>query len=78
MKKLIPLFFLILPAVISNSCLFNKDNCVECDIYNSYGNYVEYYGEECGNSIKTDKFESEAEDYALDYYDGYATCYDSY
>jgi hypothetical protein len=76
MKKLVSLFLLILPALLSNSCLLNKDNCIECDIYNSYGNYVEYYGSECGNALKTSQFESDADEYASDYYDGWASCYD--
>ena len=78
MKKLATFFLLFLPSLISSSCLFNKDNCVSCDIYNYYGNYVEYYGSECGTAIRTSQFENEADEYASDYYDGYAQCYDDY
>jgi hypothetical protein len=75
MKRLVSLFFLILPAMITNSCLF-KNNCVACDIYNSYGTYMEYYGSECGAGHKTNNYEDEAEQYAVDYYGGYAICYE--
>jgi hypothetical protein len=74
MKRLISLFFLILPAMISGSCFLTNDTCVECEIYNNYGNYVEYYGSECGSALRRNNFESDAENYAEEYYDGYAVC----
>lgn len=76
MKRLVSLFFLILPALITNSCLFNSDNCVTCDIYDNYGTYMEFYGTECGPDRKNNNYIDEAEQYAVDYYEGYAICYE--
>jgi hypothetical protein len=75
MKRIVSVFFLILPALITNSCLNSNDNCIVCEINDYYGSFKEYYGSECGNALRTSKFENDAEEYAEEYYDGYANCY---
>jgi hypothetical protein len=75
MKKLVSVFFLILPAVLTSSCMISNDNCVACEIVDYYGSFKEFYGSECGNALRTSKFEDDAQEYAEEYYDGFANCY---
>ncbi|MBN1416823.1 MAG: hypothetical protein JW973_17125 [Bacteroidales bacterium] len=76
MKKIISLAVLLIPVLLSASCIFNRDKCISCEIYDDYGYYQEYYGSECGSFSRLEDFEEEADDYAWNYYNGYAVCYD--
>ncbi len=70
------LLFLSMAVVVmmTNSCYY-EDECLQCEIYDYYGNYVEYYGSECGDSYDQDYFMTQADDYAWYNYSGYAECY---
>ena len=77
MKKTILFLFLIIPALLSDSCITCHDcECIECEIFDEYGYYIEDYGRECGDSYDLDYFAGEADDYAWYSYGGYAECFD--
>jgi hypothetical protein len=75
MKRFLIKISFLLPILITCSCYTDDQyGCLECEIYDANGYYMENYGTEC-DVFQQDYFAEDANNYARDVYGGFAECH---